>query len=71
MPQVFLAHFPATSTESPDLYLSCKHLGSSHLIEEQGKGRRSNPTIREQTQFKGETSRRHLGLPLMHIKTIN
>jgi DNA polymerase-4/DNA polymerase V len=47
------------------------HLGSSHLIEELGRGRRGNSTVREQTQFKGETRRRHLGLPLMHIKTKN
>ncbi|MEN6624358.1 MAG: DNA polymerase IV [Smithella sp.] len=45
------------------------HLGSSHLIEALGKGRRGDPTVREQTQFKGETRRRHLGLPLLHIKT--
>ena len=45
------------------------HLGSSHLIEKLGKGRRGSPTIREQTQFKGETRRRHLSLPLIHIKT--
>lgn len=44
------------------------HLGSSHLIEELGKGRRGNPTVREQTQLKGETRRRHLGLPLLHVK---
>jgi nucleotidyltransferase/DNA polymerase involved in DNA repair len=45
------------------------HLGSSHLIEKLGKGRRGNPTLREQIQLKGETHRRHLGLPLLHIKT--
>jgi len=45
------------------------HLGSSHLIEELGKGRRGKPTVREQTRLKGETRRRHLGLPLMHVKT--
>ena len=44
------------------------HLGSSHLIDKLGKGRRGSPTSREQTQFKGETKRRHLGLPLLHIK---
>jgi nucleotidyltransferase/DNA polymerase involved in DNA repair len=44
------------------------HLGSSHLIDVLGKGRRGSPTIREQTRLKGETGRRHLGLPLMHIK---
>jgi DNA polymerase-4/DNA polymerase V len=45
------------------------HLGSSHLIEKLGKGRRGTPTVREQTQLKGETRRQHLGLPLMHVKT--
>jgi DNA polymerase-4/DNA polymerase V len=45
------------------------HLGSSHLIEILGKGRRGKPTVREQTQLKGETHRRHLGLPLIHVKT--
>jgi DNA polymerase-4/DNA polymerase V len=44
------------------------HLGSSHLIDKLGKGRRGSPTSREQTQLKGETHRRHLGLPLLHIK---
>ncbi|HOW56639.1 MAG TPA: DNA polymerase IV [Smithellaceae bacterium] len=47
------------------------HLGSSHLIEKLGKGRRGTPTVREQTQLKGETKRRHLGLPLIHIKTVS
>jgi nucleotidyltransferase/DNA polymerase involved in DNA repair len=45
------------------------HLGSSHLIEKCGKGRRGKPTAHEQTQLKGETNRRHLGLPLIHVKT--
>ncbi|MCK7507306.1 MAG: hypothetical protein MZV70_26860 [Desulfobacterales bacterium] len=45
------------------------HLGSSHLIEKRGKGRRGVPTTREQTQLRGETKRRHLGLPLIHVKT--
>jgi DNA polymerase-4/DNA polymerase V len=44
------------------------HLGSSHPIDKLGKGRRGTPTIREQTQLKGETQRRHLGLPLLHVK---
>jgi nucleotidyltransferase/DNA polymerase involved in DNA repair len=45
------------------------HLGSSHLIDKLGKGRRGTPTVREQTQLKGETRRQHLGLPLIHVKT--
>jgi DNA polymerase-4/DNA polymerase V len=44
------------------------HLGSSHLIDKLGKGRRGSPTSREKTHLKGETRRRHLGLPLLHIK---
>jgi len=40
------------------------HLGASHPIEVQGKGRRGAPTVREQTQIYGETRRKHLGLPL-------
>ncbi|HUN54683.1 MAG TPA: DNA polymerase IV [Smithella sp.] len=44
------------------------HLGSSHPIDKLGKGRRGEPTVREQTRLKGETNRRHLGLPLLHIK---
>jgi DNA polymerase-4/DNA polymerase V len=45
------------------------HLGSSHLIEKLGKGRRGAPTVRARTELKGETKRRHLGLPLIHVKT--
>lgn len=45
------------------------HLGGSHLIDQLGRGRRGAPTVREQTQFTSETRRRHLGLPLLHVKT--
>jgi DNA polymerase-4/DNA polymerase V len=45
------------------------YLGSSHPIEQLGKGRRGSPTVRDQTRLKGETRRRHLGLPLIHVKT--
>jgi DNA polymerase-4/DNA polymerase V len=45
------------------------HLGSSYQIDKLGKGRRGTPTVREQTQLRGETQRRHLGLPLLHVKT--
>ncbi len=44
------------------------HLGASHLIEVRGKGRRGEPTAREKTLLPGETKRRHLGLPILHIK---
>jgi hypothetical protein len=37
----------------------------TYLLD-QFSGRRS--TVREQTQFKGETRRRHLGLPVLHVK---
>ena len=43
------------------------HLGSSHLIESQGKGKRGKPTAREETTLMGESKRRHLNLPLFHI----
>ena len=45
------------------------HLGSSHLIDKLGKGRRGAPTARAQTILHGETGRRHLRLPLIHVKT--
>jgi nucleotidyltransferase/DNA polymerase involved in DNA repair len=44
------------------------HLGGSHLIEVLGKGRRGEPTVRQQTRFPGETARKHLGLPIIHVK---
>ena len=44
------------------------HLGGSHEIERRGKGRRGEPTAREQTRFRGETKRKHLGLPIVHVK---
>lgn len=44
------------------------HLGASHLIEVRGKGRRGEPTVREQTRFRGETKRKHLPLPVIHVK---
>ncbi len=40
--------------------------GGSHLIEEQGKGQRGTPTVRERTVLYGETRRRHLPLPIFH-----
>ena len=44
------------------------HLGASHLLEVRGKGKRGSPTVREQTRLYGETKRRHLGLPLVHVR---
>jgi nucleotidyltransferase/DNA polymerase involved in DNA repair len=44
------------------------HLGGSHLMEERGKGARGEPTVREQTRLYGETERRRLGLPIVHVK---
>jgi nucleotidyltransferase/DNA polymerase involved in DNA repair len=43
------------------------HLGASHPIEACGKGRRGQPTVREQTRLYGETRRKHLNLPLVHV----
>jgi len=44
------------------------HLGASHPLEQLGKGKRGSPTVREETKFFGETRRRHLGLPILHVK---
>jgi len=44
------------------------HLGGSHVIEVLGKGKRGESTVRENTQFFGETKRQHLGLPILHVK---
>jgi len=44
------------------------HLGGSHVIEVLGKGKRGESTVRESTQFFGETKRQHLGLPILHLK---
>jgi nucleotidyltransferase/DNA polymerase involved in DNA repair len=43
------------------------HLGASHPIEVMGKGRRGQPTVREQTRLYGETRRKHLKLPIFHV----
>ena len=45
------------------------HLGSAHLIDQFGKGRRGEPTEREKARFMGETKRKHLGFPIIHVKT--
>ena len=44
------------------------HLGASHFIEVLGKGKRGEPTVREKTRFPGETKRRHLNIPVLHMK---
>lgn len=44
------------------------HLGASHFIEVLGKGKRGEPTAREQMQFFGENRRKHLGIPIVHVK---
>jgi DNA polymerase-4/DNA polymerase V len=44
------------------------HLGASHFIEVLGKGKRGEPTAREKTRFPGETKRRHLSIPILHVK---
>jgi len=46
----------------------CLHLGAAHPIDKLGKGRRGTPTVREQTAFFGETKRKHLPLPVLHVK---
>ena len=50
-------------------YKHTLHLGGSHPIEVFGKGRRGVPTAREQTRMYGETKHKHLGLPILHVKT--
>ncbi len=44
------------------------HLGGSHAIETHGHGRRGAPTARERVRLFGETRRKHLGLPILHVK---
>lgn len=44
------------------------HLGASHPLDQVGTGRRGEPTTRAQTRFFGETKRKHLGLPILHVK---
>jgi len=44
------------------------HLGASHPLEQRGKGKRGTPTVREETCLYGETKRRHIGLPILHVK---
>ena len=44
------------------------YLGSSHPLEREGAGKRGNPTARSKTRLPGETHRKHLGLPLIHLK---
>ncbi len=44
------------------------HLGGAHLIDQFGKGRRGEATDREKNNFCGETRRKHLGLPILHVK---
>ncbi len=44
------------------------HLGGSQALETLGQGKRGAPTLREQTRFLGETKRRHISLPVLHVK---
>jgi DNA polymerase-4/DNA polymerase V len=44
------------------------HLGASHFIEVFGRGRRGETTAREKTRFFGETQRKHLCIPILHVK---
>lgn len=44
------------------------HLGGSHVLETDGQSKRGKPTTREQTRLFGETKRRHLSLPIIHVK---
>ncbi len=44
------------------------HLGGSHPIEAKGRGRRGEPTVRAKTVLPGERGRRHLGMPILHVR---
>ena len=44
------------------------HLGGSQALETSGPGKRGVPTIREEMRLFGETKRRHLSLPILHVK---
>ncbi|MGD0275078.1 MAG: DNA polymerase IV [Syntrophales bacterium] len=44
------------------------HLGASHFIEVLGRGKRGESTVREKTRFLGETKRKHLSIPILHLK---
>lgn len=59
--------YEATDTLSERYGKHTLHLGSSHQIEVTGKGRRGAPTARETTRFRGETGRKHLKLPILHV----
>jgi DNA polymerase-4/DNA polymerase V len=47
------------------------HLGGSHLIEVRGRGRRGDPTVREETCPYGRGRRKQLGLPLFRPASRN
>ena len=49
-------------------WIGCLHPDAAHAIDQFGKGRCGTPTVREQTTFYGETKRKHLPLPVLHIK---
>jgi DNA polymerase-4/DNA polymerase V len=43
------------------------HLGSSHLLETRGKGRRGSLSVREETAPYGETKRQRIGIPWLTL----
>ena len=56
-------------TCEPEIRQVPLHLGIAHLIDQFGKGRRGETTEREKARFMGETKRKHLRFPIIHVKT--
>ena len=60
--------YEATDTLAQKYGKHTLHLGGSHLVEHRGTGKRGTPTVREATRLPGESARKHLGLPILHVK---
>lgn len=60
--------YEATDTLARKYGKHTLHLGGSHLMECRGPGKRGTPTARATTRLPGESRRKHLGLPILHVK---